>query len=67
MKNINMGGIVIGGIAWLSIIWYASTQISCLQTRTCSGDDLIIFAAIGVGMLGPAWLVALISSSMFNK
>jgi hypothetical protein len=62
MGKITGLGCVAGAIAWLGIMFYASTQVSCMQFQTCSGGDLVLFAIIGMGMLAPAWIVASIFS-----
>jgi len=67
MNNINGGGIVAGIITWLCIMWYATTQSYCLRTDTCGSGDMFLFAIIGVGMLVPAWLVAMLVSPLFES
>lgn len=67
MPKITGLGYVVGAIVWLAIMWYATTQSSCLVTRSCKGDDLLMFAAMGVGMLAPAWVAAAVVSSVFGK
>ena len=66
MKKINTFGLICGAIVWLCIMFYASTQITCMKTNSCGGDDMLSFALIGIGMLGPAYITALISSMVFK-
>lgn len=66
MKKITGTGLVVGIIVWLIIMWYTTTQSECLSTNSCKGDDLILFAIIGVGMLAPAWLAAFFVSTVFG-
>ena len=67
MNKITGKGWVVGIITWLAIIWYATTQTACLKTKTCDGDDLFLFAVIGIGMLAPAGIVAFLVSNIFKK
>lgn len=46
---------------------YATTQNACLETNSCGGDDLFLFAIIGIGMLAPAWFVASFVSNIWGK
>lgn len=55
-------GVVAGVIAWLVIMFYASTQVACMTFRNCGQGDLVLFAIIGLGMLVPAWYFAKIVS-----
>lgn len=56
MNKLTGKGWIAGIITWLAIIWYATTQMACLKTKTCDGEDLFLFAIISVGMLVPAGL-----------
>lgn len=67
MDNITGKGWVAGIIAWIAIMWYATTQSACLRTDSCDGGDLFLFAIIGLGMLAPSWLVATLVSSIWDK
>jgi hypothetical protein len=66
MGKINTFGLIAGTIAWILIMWYASTQSACLKTNSCDGEDMVLFAIIGIGMLAPSWIVASIAS-MFGS
>lgn len=67
MKDLNTPGVIAGLVAWISINLYAVSQSECLRSNSCGGDDLMISAAIGVGLLAPAWIVALIFSGLFGS
>lgn len=66
MKKITGPGYIVGAFFWLAIMWYATTKSACLQEHSCQGDDLFLFAILGIGMLGPAWLAASFISSVFG-
>jgi len=67
VNKINPFGFITGIIAWFLIMWYSSTQGECLQTKSCDGGDMIMFAVIGIGMLAPAWIIANIVSIIFGS
>ena len=67
MNKITGKGWIAGIITWLAIIWYATTQMACLKTKTCDGEDLFLFAIISVGLLVPAGLVAFIVSEISKE
>jgi len=67
MNRITGKGMVAGIITWLIIIWYSTTRMACLKTKTCDGDDLLLFAVLSVGMLVPAGFVAFLVSEIFKK
>lgn len=67
MKDISGKGYIAGFITWIVIMIFTVTQASCLKTESCGGIDLLLFAIIGLGMLGPAWLVANFVSSELDK
>ena len=67
MDNITGKGWIAGIITWVTIMWYQSKQGACLRTHSCDGGDLFLFAIIGIVMLGPSWLVAMLVSNIWNK
>jgi len=67
MNNITGKGWIAGIIAWILIMWYASTQSACLRTNSCDGGDLLLFAIIGIGMLVPSGFVAILVSGICDK
>ena len=67
LPPINTVGLISGIIAWILIMWYATTQSECLRMDSCGAGSLILFAIIGLGMLAPAWLVALFVTTMTEK
>lgn len=61
MGDINVKGIVAGAITWLVILFFLCNDASIGR----GNDDQMLFGIICVGMLVPAWVVALVVSSMF--
>jgi hypothetical protein len=66
-KDLNKGGVITGIIAWFVLINVLSSAISCAETSSCDGGDLILFSVLAVGMVAPAWICAVIASIFFNK
>ena len=60
-------GLVAGTITWLACIGITITQLACLKTDSCGGGDFFVFALIGIGMLAPAWIVAMLVSDIFGE
>ena len=67
MEEINGKGMFAGIVAWLLIVVIASYQADCLRYNDCGRNDLILYAIISVGMLAPAWLVAVMVSSLTKE
>jgi hypothetical protein len=67
MGKVNGPGLIAGIISWLVIMWYAASQSECLNTKSCDGGNLVLFAIIGIGMLAPSWIFASIVSIFFEK
>jgi hypothetical protein len=54
-------GFICGLIVWFGIIFYFAAQ----TMYTC--PSVILTSIIAVGMLAPAWVVAILVSNTFNK
>ena len=67
MEEINGKGLLAGIVTWLLIVVIASYQADCLRYNGCGRNDLILHAIICVGMLVPAWLVAVMVSSLTKE
>ena len=67
LDDINGGGIFCGFVTWILLMFAMSSSSACIDSNSCDGGDLILAAMIGVGMLGPAWIVALLASPLWKK
>jgi hypothetical protein len=67
MPKLNGKGLIAGIVVWVGIMIYTINQTACLKTNTCDGDDLFLTAVLAIGMLAPAWIVAIVVSGMFEK
>jgi hypothetical protein len=65
--ELNTIGIVLGFIAWLSLMIITAGDSECARNQRCGADDLVLSAIIGIGMLVPSWLLALVISNLLKK
>ena len=67
MNKINGKGLIVGIIVWFLIMGYTINQSECLKYKQCDGDDLFLVSIIGIGMIGPSYIVSLLVSSMTGE
>lgn len=64
MSKLNVKGLLAGVVVWIAIMGYAVTQFACLKLNQCGGGDIFIAAVLGIGMIAPGYLVALLVSDI---
>jgi hypothetical protein len=67
MKIETKKGFLIGAVVWVLIQFIGISSSSCARLSTCGGFELFISGALGVGYLGPAWLVGSLFEDIFMK
>ncbi len=65
MAEINRKGFIAGGIAWLVLVGFLPTAADCAKHANCDAGDLFLHSIVTMGMLAPAWLVAVLTSELF--
>lgn len=63
MSKMNNKGYIAGAITWLLVTGFAVSRFDCLNYNRCGGDDIFLAAVMGIGMIGPAYIVALLFSN----
>jgi len=66
MKKMHRYGVVAGCIAWFIFCVFQSGEASCVRLGRCDRGDLIVFCVVGIGMMAPAYVVALLVSTYFD-
>jgi len=67
-KDINTSGVVCGVLMWFIYIFGVISQTACLKAGyICGGFDMLILAINAVGGLAPAYIAALIGSTVFGS
>ena len=66
VNKMNGKGLVAGIIVWIPLAFFTVSQFTCVETNSCGMDNLFSACVIAVGMLGPAYLVALLVSDFFR-
>jgi hypothetical protein len=62
-KNITKTGLLGGLVAWFVFALLVISQTSCINIGSvCGGFDLLLVMLLGVGMLAPSYIVALVIS-----
>ena len=64
--KITPAGIIAAAVSWLVVMFFLASDSPCLPTSSCSADDLVLFAFLGLGMLVPAGIVALAVSEVIG-
>jgi hypothetical protein len=64
-EKINKKGFLAGIVSWVIIIIFAINQGSCVNYHGCDSGDLFLMSIIAVGMIAPAYLIA-ITISIFS-
>jgi hypothetical protein len=67
MNEINGKGFAVGAIVWFALIFYAAQQGECVRYGSCGSEDLIIFSVISMGLLAPAYILARLTSDIFES
>lgn len=65
MRPISASGYIVGAIAWLAFAVLVAFESNCAEFGECDRIDLIMNSVISLGMLWPAWVLALIVSPDF--
>ena len=64
MPKINGPGLAVGLVVWLILAGFMVSRSHCLTANSCGADDLMLSAILGIGMIGPVWIVAGIVSAI---
>lgn len=64
--KITPAGIAAAGVAWILMMFFLASDSACLQSSSCTADDLVLFAFIGLGTLVPAGIVAVVVSEVIG-
>lgn len=64
--QITPAGICAAAAAWVVVMFFVASDSACLGTNSCGPDDFVLFAFIGLGMLVPAGIVALVVSEVIG-
>lgn len=67
MKAFTRTGLIAGVATWLVLSVFAITQMSCIAASNCGVGHLIGLKAIVLGLILPAYVVALWVSKASNK
>ena len=63
MDKLNTKGFIAGGVCWLALVLLFITQMSCLDNgNNCGGSDFFLFLIGSIGLLAPAYIVAILFS-----